>query len=209
MGTGAAIMLFVIIAPLMAVLAIAVGSANRSRIDAREAARDRDLRSRGWAPLPSPIRIPPALFRQAAHMMVNGYEMVDTAYGRDGWATFTYAVVDNQISGADFKDPSDAYGIVFLVAPWPVNPARCAEPAWCTINNQTWFRPGPHIHGCDPAIAGLLGTSPFRPNALIVNGRLHLWVPRRKMPDSTWHLDAGLERDLIPLATELQRRYLA
>lgn len=72
--------------------------------------------ARGWTPLDEDVHFPPAWFAKISKLRTVGSEMPYTTWGKDGWITFNYDVMQF-ISDAN---PSYGTDIVFLVCPCTV-----------------------------------------------------------------------------------------
>ena len=84
--------------------------------DPIEEARRADMFARGWTPLDEDVHFPPAWFAKISKLRTVGSEMPHTTWGKDGWITFNYDVMQF-ISDAN---PSYGTDIVFLVCPCTV-----------------------------------------------------------------------------------------
>lgn len=156
--------------------------------------------ARGWTPLDEDVHFPPAWFAKISKLRTVGSEMPHTTWGKDGWITFNYDVMQF-ISDAN---PSYGTDIVFLVCP-------CTVPRgplmWATIyQGRKMFQRTSEQGGMPADVVELLKMSPYRPNLIVMDGRIYIWLRVNYMPLPQRFLNYPLESDLIPLTKELHRR---
>ena len=104
------------------------------------------------------------------------------------------------------SDANPSYGtdIVFLVCP-------CTVPRgplmWATIyQGRKMFQRTGEQGGVPADVVELLKMSPCRPNLIVMDGRIYIWLRVNYMPLPQRFLNYPLESDLIPLTKELHRR---
>ena len=158
--------------------------------------------ARGWTPLDEDVHFPPAWFAKISKLRTVGCEMPHTAWGRDGWITFNYDVMQF-ISDAN---PSYATDIVFLVCP-------CTVPRgllmWATIyQGRKMFQRTSEQGGMPADVVELLKMSPCRPNLIVMDGRIYIWlrVNYMPLPQRFSELSAGKRSDSVDEGTASQAR---
>ena len=158
--------------------------------------------ARGWTPLDEDVHFPPAWFAKISKLRTIGSEMPHTAWGKDGWITFNYDVMQF-ISDAN---PSYATGIVFLVCP-------CTVPRgplmWATIyQGRKMFQRASEQGGVPADVVELLKMSPYRPNLIVMDGRIYVWlrVNYIPLPQRFSELSAGKRSDSVDEGTASQAR---
>lgn len=158
--------------------------------------------ARGWTPLDEDVHFPPAWFAKISKLRTVGCEMPHTAWGRDGWITFNYDVMQF-ISDVN---PSYATDIVFLVCP-------CTVPRgllmWATIyQGRKMFQRTSEQGGMPADVVELLKMSPCRPNLIVMDGRIYIWlrVNYMPLPQRFSELSAGKRSDSVDEGTASQAR---
>ena len=158
--------------------------------------------ARGWTPLDEDVHFPPAWFAKISKLRTVGSEMPHTTWGKDGWITFNYDVMQF-ISDAN---PSYATGIVFLVCP-------CTVPRgplmWATIHQgRKMFQRASEQGGVPADVVELLKMSPYRPNLIVMDGRIYIWlrVNYMPLPQRFSELSAGKRSDSVDEGTASQAR---
>lgn len=149
--------------------------------------------ARGWTPLDEDVHFPPAWFAKISKLRTVGSEMPHTTWGKDGWITFNYDVMQF-ISDAN---PSYATDIVFLVCP-------CTVPRgplmWATIyQGRKMFQRTSEQGGMPADVVELLKMSPYRPNLIVMDGRIYIWlrVNYMPLPQRFSELSAGKRSDSV------------
>lgn len=192
------------------IVAIVIGSAfviwytyyARRKPDPIEEARRADMFARGWTPLDEDVHFPPAWFAKISKLRTVGSEMPHTTWGKDGWITFNYDVMQF-ISDAN---PSYGTDIVFLVCP-------CTVPRgplmWATIyQGRKMFQRTSEQGGMPADVVELLKMSPYRPNLIVMDGRIYIWlrVNYMPLPQRFSELSAGKRSDSVDEGTASQAR---
>mgnify|MGYP000219082429 CR=1 FL=1 len=128
--------------------------------------------------------------------------MPHTTWGKDGWITFNYDVMQF-ISDAN---PSYGTDIVFLVCP-------CTVPRgplmWATIyQGRKMFQRTSEQGGMPADVVELLKMSPYRPNLIVMDGRIYIWlrVNYMPLPQRFSELSAGKRSDSVDEGTASQAR---
>lgn len=158
--------------------------------------------ARGWTPLDEDVHFPPAWFAKISKLRTVGSEMPHTTWGKDGWITFNYDVMQF-ISDAN---PSYGTDIVFLVCP-------CTVPRgplmWATIyQGRKMFQRTSEQGGVPADVVELLKMSPYRPNLIVMDGRIYIWlrVNYMPLPQRFSELSAGKRSDSVDEGTASQAR---
>ena len=158
--------------------------------------------ARGWTPLDEDVHFPPAWFAKISKLRTVGSEMPHTTWGKDGWITFNYDVMQF-ISDAN---PSYGTDIVFLVCP-------CTVPRgplmWATIyQGRKMFQRTSEQGGMPADVVELLKMSPYRPNLIVMDGRIYIWlrVNYMPLPQRFSELSAGKRSDSVDEGTASQAR---
>ena len=158
--------------------------------------------ARGWTPLDEDVHFPPAWFAKISKLRTVGSEMPHTTWGKDGWITFNYDVMQF-ISDAN---PSYGTDIVFLVCP-------CTVPRgplmWATIyQGRRMFQRTSEQGGVPADVVELLKMSPYRPNLIVMDGRIYIWlrVNYMPLPQRFSELSAGKRSDSVDEGTASQAR---
>ena len=158
--------------------------------------------ARGWTPLDEDVHFPPAWFAKISKLRTVGSEMPHTTWGKDGWITFNYDVMQF-ISDAN---PSYATDIVFLVC-------SCTVPRgplmWATIyQGRKMFQRASEQGGMPADVVELLKMSPYRPNLIVMDGRIYIWlrVNYMPLPQCFSELSAGKRSDSVDEGTASQAR---